>query len=160
VLHEPEVLFLDEPTSGLDPAAAREVRDLIAALRGEGRTILLCTHNLAEAESLADLVGILSGRLLAFGPPAALAGGLSGVEVRMAEDSARFVAPVLALPAVKACTSGGQWLRVELADLRRDTPLLVAELVRLGAPVLGITPLGDSLEAFYLRAVRGHPAAA
>lgn len=67
LLHEPPVLFLDEPTSGLDPEAAAEVRSLIAELRGQGRAILLCTHNLEEAEALSDRLGIFRGRLFAEG---------------------------------------------------------------------------------------------
>ena len=54
LLHEPPILFLDEPTSGLDPEAAKTVRDFIETLRGQGRTIFMCTHNLDEAERLCD----------------------------------------------------------------------------------------------------------
>ena len=66
LLHEPEVLFLDEPTSGLDPEASRLVRDFIEELRGEGRTIILTTHNLEEADRLCDRIAVVSGHLLAF----------------------------------------------------------------------------------------------
>ena len=64
LFHDPKVVFLDEPTAGLDPEAALEVRELIARLKTEGRTIVVCTHNLDEAERLADAVGILRRRLL------------------------------------------------------------------------------------------------
>lgn len=86
LLHDPEVLFLDEPTSGLDPEGAREVRTLLGALRSEGRTILLCTHNLGEAAELADLIGVLRSRMLWFGPP--------GDEIRQARSA---IAPLEAL---------------------------------------------------------------
>ena len=86
VLHDPEVLFLDEPTSGLDPEGAREVRTLLNELRAEGRTILLSTHNLAEAAELADLIGVLRARMLWFGPP--------GPEIRTARAA---IAPLEAL---------------------------------------------------------------
>ncbi len=67
LLHDPEILILDEPTMGLDPITARELREFIAAQKGE-KTVLLCTHYLFEAELLADRVGILSkGRLAAIG---------------------------------------------------------------------------------------------
>jgi len=65
LVHEPDLLFLDEPTAGLDPEAARALRELIAELRGEGRTIVLSTHNLAEAELLCDRVAVLRTRLIA-----------------------------------------------------------------------------------------------
>ncbi len=66
LLHAPPVLLLDEPTSGLDPAAARDVRRLIAELARDGAAVIVCTHNLAEAEALAGRIGILQTRLRAF----------------------------------------------------------------------------------------------
>ena len=72
LLHQPPVLLLDEPTSGLDPASARQMRDLILELRSEGRAVLVSTHNLAEAEELADRIAVLKTELLAFDTPAAL----------------------------------------------------------------------------------------
>lgn len=82
----PEVLILDEPTAGLDPEARRGARALIERLRAEGRAILLTTHDLADAEELADRVVILaSGRILAEGAPAALMAdaGTAGIRVRL-----------------------------------------------------------------------------
>ena len=64
VFHEPKVIFLDEPTAGLDPEASLMVREMIGKLKGEGRTIVVCTHNLDEAQRLADIVGIINRRLL------------------------------------------------------------------------------------------------
>jgi len=154
VLHEPRVLFLDEPTSGLDPAGAREVRDLIADFRGEGRTILLCTHNLAEAETLADLVGILRRRMLAFGPPASLGAARPALEVKLAGDAETVVAGLAALPAVQECSAHGGVLHLVVAELERDTPLVVREIVRHGGQILWVRPAGSSLEEIYLRAVR------
>jgi len=73
VLQDPDVIFLDEPTSGLDPRAARTVRDLVAELADEGRTVFLSTHILPVVEELADTVGMLAnGRLVAEGAPAVL----------------------------------------------------------------------------------------
>ena len=66
LLHAPPVLLLDEPTSGLDPAAARDVRRLVTDLARDGAAIVVCTHNLTEAEALASRIGILKTRLLAF----------------------------------------------------------------------------------------------
>ena len=72
LLSEPEVLFLDEPTAGLDPVAAREVHELIAALRERGVTIFLTTHRLEEAERFCDRVAILNTSLRTIGRPAEL----------------------------------------------------------------------------------------
>ena len=81
VLGDPDVLFLDEPTSGLDPRAARTVRDLIAELAAEGRTVFLSTHVLPVVEELADTVGVLAdGRLVAEGAPADLKSRAEGSE--------------------------------------------------------------------------------
>jgi ABC-2 type transport system ATP-binding protein len=73
LLHEPAALFLDEPTSGLDPLGARAVRELIVGLKAANRAIILCTHDLDEAERLADEVAIVRrGRIVASDAPAAL----------------------------------------------------------------------------------------
>nr|MBA2680787.1 ABC transporter ATP-binding protein [Ktedonobacteraceae bacterium] len=73
LIHEPTVLFLDEPTSGLDPLAARSVRELILELKQTRRAIVLCTHDLDEAERLADTVAIMrQGQIVAHDTPAAL----------------------------------------------------------------------------------------
>jgi ABC-2 type transport system ATP-binding protein len=83
LLHGPRIAMLDEPTSGLDPASAREVRDLIVGLRAQGRTVLLCTHNLDEVERVADRVAVLSRRLVAIGTPASLKQRLFSPRVRI-----------------------------------------------------------------------------
>jgi ABC-type multidrug transport system ATPase subunit len=72
LLHDPAVLLLDEPTSGLDPESSRAVRRLLAERRAAGCAVLVSTHNLAEAERLADRVAVLQERLLALDTPAAL----------------------------------------------------------------------------------------
>jgi ABC-2 type transport system ATP-binding protein len=65
LLHDPPVVFLDEPTSAMDPQSAKTVRDAIGELRGSGRTMVLCSHNLAEAEALADRIVIVKrGRVV------------------------------------------------------------------------------------------------
>jgi ABC-2 type transport system ATP-binding protein len=159
VLHEPRVLFLDEPTSGLDPAAARDVRELVAGFRAEGRTILICTHNLTEAAQLADLVGILRRRMLAFGPPGALAGSPPGVVVRLggadpAGRAAGLAGTLAGAPGVLRASAEGAALQLELADPVRHTPELVREIVRQGGDVLAVEPRATSLEEIYLAAVR------
>jgi len=82
---EPEVLILDEPTAGMDPEARRATRDLVASLRDEGRTILLTTHDLGDAERLADRVAILHrGRIVAEGSPEELTtGGSTAIRFRL-----------------------------------------------------------------------------
>ena len=81
LLHEPRVLFLDEPTSGLDPEAARLVRSFIEQLRGQGRTIFICTHNLNEADHLCDRIGIFKSHLIEIDTPENLRERLYGRKV-------------------------------------------------------------------------------
>ena len=81
VLHEPDVVFFDEPTSALDPESAKVVRDFIAELKSEGRTIFLCTHNLDEADRLADRVGVFKRRLIQVDTPENLRRTLYGQRV-------------------------------------------------------------------------------
>jgi ABC-2 type transport system ATP-binding protein len=86
-LHDPPLVIVDEPTAGLDPLQQAEVRDVLAALRGR-RTLLLCTHDLAEARALTSRVAILSqGRLVACGPTAELLG--AGEPLALFRDAAR-----------------------------------------------------------------------
>jgi ABC-2 type transport system ATP-binding protein len=83
LIGNPEVLFLDEPTTGFDPAARRAAWEVIRSLRALGKTILLTTHYLDEAESLADRVAVLrDGRIAAIGRPADLTGSAPATEIR------------------------------------------------------------------------------
>ncbi len=78
LLHDPAVLFLDEPTIGLDPVGARELRDTVATLRDAGKTILLTTHYMFEADELCDRIAVITGgRIVATGTPAALKAGIA-----------------------------------------------------------------------------------
>ncbi len=155
VFHEPEVIFLDEPTAGLDPAAAREVRALVGGLRSEGRTILLCTHHLGEAEQLADFIGIIQRRLLRFGSPAELAGSDTGLLVRLAGDAALFSPVLEKLRGVTAVRSEAGTLDIETDASPEAVPAVVSKLAGLGARILEVRPRRPSLEEIYLRAVAG-----
>ncbi len=161
LLHEPEILLLDEPTAGLDPHVARVVRDSIASLREEGRTILLSTHNLEEAERLCDRVAMIQGGLVAFDRPAALRERLLSprVHVRLATmDHGAAVAR--ALPFVRAVTENGDTLTVTLAD-PNDTPDLVRGLVEAGVRVHEVVAVRPTLEEVYLEIMAAeHPNAA
>jgi len=89
LVHDPEIAFLDEPTVGMDPQSRRAVWDFIRELKGQGKTVILTTHYMEEAEELCDRVGIIDhGRLIALGPPGALmeehgAGDLEEVFIRL-----------------------------------------------------------------------------
>jgi ABC-2 type transport system ATP-binding protein len=158
LLHEPRVIYLDEPTSALDPEAAKSIRELVATLRDEGRSIVLCTHNLDEAERVCDRIGILNGRLLAEGTPAELRRRGRAAATRVALDGGLVDASALAatlgsLPFVRNARAEGGDLWVELAEPQHDTPELVRELVTRGARVLAVAEDVASLEQVYLELV-------
>jgi ABC-2 type transport system ATP-binding protein len=89
---DPELIFLDEPTTGFDPRARRQAWETIRGLRGLGKTILLTTHYLDEAERLADRVAVLShGRIVASGAPAELTGAVPATEIRYRENGREVV---------------------------------------------------------------------
>ena len=89
---DPELIFLDEPTTGFDPAARRRAWETIRGLRGLGKTILLTTHYLDEAEQLADRVAVLSqGEIVASGAPAELTGSVPDTEIRYRENGREVV---------------------------------------------------------------------
>lgn len=161
LVHEPKVLFLDEPTAGLDPESARDVRRFIAELADERRTILLCTHNLTEAEELCNRIAVLRTRLIALDRPAALKRRMSGsrVTVELGNPRPEF-ARDLGLPCVRAAELAGPTLQVEVADPERDVPALVRRLVELGAEIRAVARDERSLEDVYLELVGGNDAPA
>jgi len=92
LIGDPEVLFLDEPTTGFDPAARRAAWEVIRSLRSLGKTILLTTHYLDEAENLADRVAVLrEGRIAALGRPEDLTGSAPATEIRYRRDGQELV---------------------------------------------------------------------
>lgn len=161
LVHEPKVLFLDEPTSGLDPESARDVRQFIGELASERRTVLLCTHNLPEAEELCGRIAVLRTRLIALDRPEALKQRMSGsrVVVELANPRPEFAAD-LGLPFIRGITLAGSTLSVEVADPERDVPALVRRLVELGAEIRSVTRDERTLEDVYLELVGGNDGAA
>ncbi|MDP9251227.1 MAG: ABC transporter ATP-binding protein [Chloroflexota bacterium] len=157
LLHEPEVIYLDEPTSGLDPSAAKTVRDFVAGLRSLGRSIVVCTHNLDEAERLCDRIGIMRGTLLRVDTPAALRRHGRAATVRVELNGARgpesFLDRLADLPFVAGAQALDGALVVELADPAHETPDLVASLVAAGARITGVHEDAPTLEEVYLQLV-------
>ena len=158
LLHDPRIAMLDEPTSGLDPASAREVRDLVLTLRAQGRTILLCTHNLDEVDRVADRVAVLSSRLLAIGTPASLRNKLFAPRVRIAlTQAAEPFAAVLRAAGLSDVRAEGSVLLVGIANTAITTPEVVRRLVEAGASVETVMPEEPPLEDVYLKLL--HPEA-
>ena len=157
LVHDPEVIYLDEPTSGLDPSAAKTVRDFVANLRSLGRSIVVCTHNLDEAERLCDRIGIMRGTLLLVDTPAALRRHGRAATVRVELNGARgpesFIDRLAELPFVNGVQGRERTLVVELGDPGHDTPDLVATLVGAGARITSVVEDAPTLEEAYLSLV-------
>jgi ABC-2 type transport system ATP-binding protein len=139
IVGDPELLFLDEPTTGLDPQARRQVWDLIEELKAAGRTIVLTTHYMEEAERLADRVSIVDhGRVIALGTPRALIASLGAehvVEFAVAaggrRDGGGLDESALATVAgVRAARRADQGFALQVTHLHETMPALIAELER------------------------------
>jgi ABC-2 type transport system ATP-binding protein len=156
LLHDPRIAMLDEPTSGLDPASAREVRDLILELRAQGRTVLLCTHNLDEVERVANRVAVLSRRLIAIGTPGALRQKLFAPRVRIVlTQSAEPFAVALRTAGASDIRVDGVVMSVGVANTPLTIPDVVRRLVEGGAGVESVMPEEPPLEDVYLKLL--HP---
>lgn len=155
MIHDPAVLLLDEPTSAMDPESARLVRDSIHDLRLSGRTILLCTHNLAEAEELADQVAIIRrGKIILYDRLEAIKQQLLGP----VEYEARLAHPlngwVPCLPeGVELRERGEDWLRFRVSDPTRSNPQLLRQLLSDQLAIVSFQEVPRSLEKAFLNAV-------
>lgn len=153
LMHDPAIILLDEPTSGLDPANARHVRDLIAGFRRDGRALLVSTHNLHEAEELADRIAVLNTDLLADASPSVLRQRITGMHVDIEVEGPAAEWQTLLPPTVVESTRvAGSLLSLTLAG-GHQVPDIVASLVKAGARVRRVVPRERTLEEVYLSLV-------
>src|SRR5262249_1610784 len=157
LIGSPELLYLDEPTTGFDPAARRDAWDLVQQLRAAGTTILLTTHDMAEAQALADRVVLLNGgAVVAGGPPAGLGrpegqpAGLGGRDAEQARISFRLPpgVPPADLPVPASMQNGA--VVIETARPTEDLHRLTGWAIRRGVELSGLTVDRPSLEDIYL----------
>ena len=155
LLHDPPVLLMDEPTSAMDPESARLVRDSIHALRSAERTIVICTHNLAEAEELADRIAIIRrGRIIASGSPAELKQKLLGPPEFEVQLGSMLNGQKPQLPQeVIVTTQGPNWLRYQSSQPERLNPQVLKALLAQDFPVISLQEVVKSLEQVYLQAI-------
>ena len=156
LLHEPKILFLDEPTSGLDPEAARLVRDFIAELGTEGRTIVLCTHNLNEADHLCNRIGVFKTQLLVVDTPDHLRTQLFGRRIifHLKTVDETLANSVRGLSYVQECSLVENKLVVRLDNPETQNPEIIRLLVGQGAEIQFVGELRHSLEDVYLQLVK------
>ena len=156
LLHEPRVIFLDEPTAALDPEASRLVHDFITELKGQGRTIFLCTHNLDEADRLCDRVAVFKTNLRVVDTPGKLRRQVYGRQVafhlRGAADS--FLPLVQGLPFVNQAEASEGKLVLALDEPEARNPEIIRALVGAGADIQFVGELRYSLEDVYLQLMK------
>lgn len=149
LVNDPEIVFLDEPMSGLDPIGRREVRDLIASLKQDGKTVFMCSHILSDIEVLCDRVAILKhGRLAQTGSLAELrTGKTNAVEVIAAGADAGALRQQLGSEANVTVTASG--LRIEVPD-EKQVDAVIAALRQAGGKLVSVQPVRMSLEELFL----------
>jgi len=165
MLHDPQVLLLDEPTSAMDPQSAKQVREAITDLRKDSRTVVLTTHNLTEAQLLADSIGVIRrGRMIASGSFEELAQRFVGDPVmHLALGSAINGTASLIGELAQITEEGPDWLRYRTPTPTQTNPAVIKRLVEHGASVVSLSPLQMNLEDVYLNIVEedevahGHP---
>ena len=158
---DPDLLFLDEPTTGLDPQARRQLWDLIERFKSAGRTILLTTHYMDEAEKLCERVAIMDrGKVIAQGTPRELIASI-GVE-HMVEFSAGGRAkaldaqPLNRIEGVREVRTEDGSVRMQVTALHRAVPALLDELSRQGVPLTELRTHSASLEDVFVALTGRH----
>ena len=156
LIGNPRLLFLDEPTTGLDPTSRRELWEIIRRFREEGRTILLTTHYMDEAERLCDRVAIFDrGRVIAIGTPAELIASLGSehvVEFRLAEPPTAAITALLEqLPGVAGVVQQENRWRVRVDQLHRGLPLILAALAEHSIELHDLATRQASLEDVFVQ---------
>ena len=152
LLHDPDVLLLDEPTSAMDPESARMVRESILSLRSGNRAILVCTHNLHEAETLADRIAIIrGGRIVAQGTASQLMQDYLGSPIMELKVAGELNGAVDLLPEdVHIRERGPDWVRFQAPDPERVNPVIIERIAAAGVRVVTLSEVKRSLEEAYL----------
>ncbi len=155
MLHNPSVLLLDEPTSAMDPHSAKLVRDAVSELRNDKRAIIVCTHNLAEAELLADMIAIISqGKIIAQGKPEILKRQLLGsrlFEIRLDQSIDGRLGGIEGIVRVE--NHEDKLLCYRTDDPETVNPELVRFFTGLGLGIVSLQEQSASLEQVYLQVV-------
>ena len=155
MLHDPQVLFLDEPTTAMDPYSAEVVRDAIAGLCDERRVIVLCTHNLSEAEALASRIAVVrEGQIVAEGTTEQLTRKLLGDPVWELEAAGPFNDAIERIrPLVGVEQPANNRIHYRTADARNLNPVILDRLHEAGVAVVALRELPRSLMSVYLQIV-------
>jgi ABC-2 type transport system ATP-binding protein len=158
---DPDVLFLDEPTTGLDPQSRRQLWDVVLGLRESGRTVLLTTHYMDEAERLCDRVAVVDhGKIIALGSPAELIARLGGehiIEFAVdGEADALDLDALAGLDSVLTARNEGDAYALTVGEPHRAIPALLGSLGALGRPLARLTTRHASLEDVFVALTGRH----
>jgi ABC-2 type transport system ATP-binding protein len=130
LIHDPKVLLMDEPTVNLDPEAAKGIRDLILRLRKDGRTVLINTHNLDEAQRICDRIGVLKTKLIAVDTPQNLERAISGTQtVVVLEEVNDDILSAIKAVNLKDIKRDGNKLIIDVSDPEKETPVIINAIV-------------------------------
>jgi ABC-2 type transport system ATP-binding protein len=156
---EPALLFLDEPTTGLDPQARRQLWELVEQLKSAGRTIILTTHYMEEAERLCDRVAIMDhGRIIALGTPRELIASI-GIEqmIEFAVDGEGIdTATLEQLEGVRAARRENGQYRLSVSELHRSVPALFAHVAHAGVALTELRTHSATLEDVFVSLTGRH----
>jgi ABC-2 type transport system ATP-binding protein len=156
MLHDPVVLLLDEPTSAMDPQSAKLVRESIRDLQREERTITITTHNLTEAQSLADRIAVIrQGRIIANGTFQELSqrfAGLPLMELHLTQHLNGAVGELNGM--VDVVETGDRWLRYRTPEPQTINPQVIRRLTGAGLDIVTLSEVTQSLEDVYLQIVQ------
>jgi ABC-2 type transport system ATP-binding protein len=155
---DPELLFLDEPTTGLDPQARRHLWDLVDRLKQAGRTIILTTHYMDEAERLCDRVGIMDrGRIIALGTPQQLIASLGGEHIvefavtgHATGEGVVNAAPLTAIPGIQSHRVDAGLHQLSVIELHRSVPRIFAALSEQGLHLSEFRTHSATLEVVFV----------
>jgi len=155
LIHEPPVLLLDEPTSAMDPESAQLVRHEIARLRSSQRAIIICTHNLVEAEMLADKIAIIyHGRILLMGTLEEMRQRLLGPAEYDVKLAGKHQLIGLQMPdGVSLLDVWGDGFRYRVEDPVLSNPIILQQLFKSNVPVVAVQEVPRTLEMLYLKAM-------
>jgi len=155
LVHDPRYIFLDEPTASLDPEAAKTVREYILELKQQGNTILINTHNLAEAERICDCVALVKNKLVKVGNPKQLARGLFArtISITLHHIPDSLLHGLSSLKYVSEARVNGNQLILNVSNPEEDNPLVIDWLMKQGLQVQFVSEAEHSLEDVYLKLI-------
>lgn len=153
LINDPQIVFMDEPMSGLDPIGRREVRELIAELRDQGKTVFMSTHILSDIEALCDEVAILrKGKLAATGKLDELlleSGQTQQFEITAKGTTAEAIAGALSKVSQAEVSAKGTGVTITLSD-ENEIEKVLSEMKKAGGKLVSIQPVKQSLEDLFV----------